>query len=128
MRTLLMIGEYAPFREAMEFCLPEFGYDVLAAADVQAGCEIAAAFRVEIVLLDVDDPRRAGPAACRRIATARNLEGVPIIMLSWPCTAEIVERARSAGAAALVSKPFLWPDLLATMDRLVSARETMPAS
>ena len=126
MPVVLLIDAYAPFREAMDFCLPEFGYDVLTAADLDAAEEVAAAVRIDVVLLGLSQPYRAGFAAAGAVFAAPRLAGVPVVVLGWPVDAGLQAWARAAGAAAVVPKPFFWPDLLGVLQRVTGAGDTEP--
>lgn len=119
MACILIVDGYPVFRETMEFCLPRFGYTALSAADEPEARAQALAHPIDLVLLDVGLPDCHGLEICASIARDPQLGRVPIIVLSGIVTAELTVRAREAGAAELLAKPFRWDQLLAAVARLL---------
>jgi len=102
---------------------PEF--EVLQAADGEAGVAMVEAERPDLVILDVNMPRLDGLRACTRI---RELSDLPILML----TARSAEADRVAGlelgADDYVVKPFSPLELLARVRALLRrARPSAPS-
>ncbi len=122
MACVLVIDEYASFREAMEYCLPKFGYAGLSAGTFGEAATLAKDHRIDVVLLDIGLPSLSGLAACEAIRRDRQLAHAPVVILSGVITAGIVAEARAAGAVEVVSKPFQWPQLLGILDRLLPNR------
>lgn len=119
MAAILVIDEYAPFRETMEYCLPKFGHTVWAAPRVEEGMAHARTHGVDIVLLDIGLPGLAGLGDCAVLKRDPVLGRVPVVILASQLTAEIVTRARAAGAEEVLGKTFQWPHLLEAIARLV---------
>jgi CheY-like chemotaxis protein len=115
MACVLLIDDYAGFREAMDYCLPKFGYVVLSAPDAPTALALAANHAVDVALIDIGLPRFTGLAVCDAIRHDAKLAGVPIVVMTGLMSAEITARARAAGAAEVVAKPFQWPHLLAVL-------------
>lgn len=89
--------------------LTEAGFEVVAAVgDGQSAIEKTREARPDIVILDVKMPQTDGVTAAEKIG-AENL--APVVMLTAFSQAELVERARDAGAMAYVVKPFTPGDL-----------------
>jgi CheY-like chemotaxis protein len=116
MGCVLVIDEYAPFRELMEFCLPRFGHAVMTAADVRAAVLLDGR-SVDVVLLDVGTRWMTGFAACAELKRNEEFARVPVVIMAGNIGAEMQRRAREAGAAEIVVKPFNWPDLLDLLAR-----------
>ncbi len=115
---VLVVDEYPPFREAMEYCLPKFGHDAVTAEDLPAAQALAGAVHVDVILLDVGLPQLTGIHACEELRRDPRLAGVKIVMMTLDLSDDIVRRSRAAGAAEVVEKPFLWPDLLSVLARV----------
>jgi CheY-like chemotaxis protein len=126
-RTVLVVDEYAPFREAMDYCLPVFDLEPVVVADHAAALQLAAAVRVDVVLLDIGWPGLTGLQFCREITRGTVLQGIPVVLLSPVIRPEIVDQARAAGAAKLVGKLFLWADLLEALAGAMTPRRSEPA-
>jgi CheY-like chemotaxis protein len=85
---------------------------------------IASPFKLSVVLLDVEMPVMDGLTCARKIRELQetgNIVGhVPIIAVSANARREQVEQARQAGMDDAISKPFRIPELMATIDGLLS--------
>ena len=73
--------------------------------------------RPDVVVMDVKMPQADGVTAAERIGE-ENL--APVVMLTAFSQAELVERARDAGAMAYVVKPFTPADLLPAVEIAIS--------
>lgn len=72
------------------------------ASDGVEAVELGLELRPDVVLMDVDMPRRDGIEATRILRAG--LPGVRVVMLSSSSDADDVERARHAGASAYLTK------------------------
>jgi response regulator NasT len=98
--------------------LREAGYDVVGeAADGEEAVRLTQELTPDLVVMDVTMPGMDGIAAAEQIAEARL---APVVMLTAFSQAELVERARDAGAMAYVVKPFTSADLLPAIEIAIS--------
>jgi diguanylate cyclase (GGDEF)-like protein len=70
----------------------------------------------DVVVLDIDMPRLDGIALCRRLKADPQTSGIGVVLLTGSEAGEA--EARTAGADALVRKPFSPLDLLAVIERV----------
>jgi DNA-binding response OmpR family regulator len=113
---ILVVDDDSSVREMLTRVLVGEGYLVWAAADGTAALEIAAAAKVDLVLLDLNLPGKSGWDTFERL-TAEN-----------PVLAVIIITARSnqlftalgAGVGALLEKPLDFPKLLLTISQLLA--------
>ena len=98
--------------------LTEAGFEVVAAVgDGASAIEKTRELRPDIVVMDVKMPQTDGVTAAEKIGE----EGLaPVVMLTAFSQAELVERARDAGAMAYVVKPFTPADLLPAIEIAMS--------
>jgi CheY-like chemotaxis protein len=81
------------------------GHEVRSADDGLAALEVAAAFRPDLVLLDIGMPRLDGYEVCRRLRAEPWSEGVLIVAVTgWGQEAD-KQRARDAGFDLHLTKP-----------------------
>jgi putative two-component system response regulator len=78
----------------------------------------------DVIVLDLRMPGMGGVELCERLKADPKTASIPIVLLTG-ADAEEARRARRAGAAALVRKPFSPLELLAIVER-VSGRSTIP--
>ena len=97
-------------------------YHVVSALDGQEGLQKALELRPDLILCDVMMPRTSGDQLVREIRRCRELDDVPIVLL----TAKIDERLRMTllkeGAQDYLHKPVNVGHLLARVERLISDR------
>ncbi len=88
------------------------GFAVLLAANGQQAEAFAAQTTANLVLLDVSAMKLSGYAACARIRRFDGYLGTPIIMTANEISPQDVAAAETAGANALLCKPYSMVDLI----------------
>jgi response regulator NasT len=103
-RRVVVAEDEALIRLDLVEMLRDAGYDVVGeAGDGAKAVELATELRPDLVVLDVKMPVLDGLSAAEQIGRA----GIaPCLMLTAFSQAELVERARDAGAMAYLVKPF----------------------
>ena len=122
MQTVLVVDDEPIVREVVVGYLRRDGFRTLEAADGERACELAAAERPDLVVLDLMLPKLDGLAACRRI---RAQSDVPVIMLT--ARGEEADRivGLELGADDYVTKPFSPRELAARVRSVL--RRSQPA-
>ena len=98
-------------------------FEVLAAEDGEKGCEMAAAERPDIILMDLEMPVVDGWEATRRLRSNPQTRDIPVIALSAHALAGERERALAAGCNEFDSKPIEFDRLVATVRRILANRK-----
>jgi CheY-like chemotaxis protein len=98
-------------------------FEVLAAEDGEKGCVMAAAERPDLILMDLEMPIIDGWEATRRLKGDPQTRDIPIIALSAHALAGSREKALAAGCDEFDTKPIEFDRLVATMRRVLAARE-----
>jgi two-component system cell cycle response regulator DivK len=98
-------------------------FEVLAAEDGEKGCEMAAAERPDIILMDLEMPVVDGWEATRRLRSNPQTRDIPIIALSAHELAGERERALAAGCNEFDGKPIEFDRLVATVRRILAERK-----
>ena len=97
-------------------------FEVLVAEDGQQGCEIAAAKRPDLILMDLEMPVVDGWEATRRLKSKPETRDMPVIGLSAHALAGEREKALAAGCEEFDTKPVEFDRLLGKIRKLVSGR------
>ena len=98
--------------------LKEAGYDVVGEApDGETAVRLVTELEPDVVVMDVKMPGMDGISAAEKIMADRTCA---VVMLTAFSQAELVERARDAGAMAYVVKPFTTADLLPALEIAIS--------
>ncbi len=118
---VLIVEDEAPIRMAVGDALRANGFEVLEAADGEAGEALALRESVDLVLLDVMLPKRDGFAVLRALREDRL--AVPIVMLT--ARGEEFDRVQGFeyGADDYVVKPFSMKELLLRIRALIARSE-----
>jgi len=98
-------------------------FEVLTAEDGQKGCEMAAAERPDIILMDLEMPVVDGWEATRRLKDNPQTRDTPIIGLSAHALADERKKALAAGCNEFDTKPIEFDRLVATVRRILANRE-----
>jgi CheY-like chemotaxis protein len=98
-------------------------FEVLTADDGEKGCEMAAAERPDIVLMDLEMPGIDGWEATRRLKSNPDTRDIPVIALSAHALAGSREKALAAGCDEFDTKPVEFDRLVATLRRVIAGRK-----
>jgi CheY-like chemotaxis protein len=90
-------------------------FEVMAAENGEKGCELAAAERPDVILMDLEMPVIDGWEATRRLKNNPQTRDIPIIALSAHALAGAREKAIAAGADEFDTKPIEFDRLVATL-------------
>ncbi|MCA0377134.1 MAG: PAS domain S-box protein [Gemmatimonadetes bacterium] len=104
------------------------GWRTLPALQGQLGVELAREHRPDVVLLDLHLPDMSGEAVLRRLRADPRTADLPVVIVSADATATSVERLRTAGADAYLTKPLDVDEFLRVVDHVVDARRARPAT
>jgi DNA-binding response OmpR family regulator len=121
---MLLVVERDPHvRELEQFFLAEAGYDVHFVEDGYAALDLARELKPEIIVTEVIVPKLDGLALCRRIKSDDEFRGTLVVVFSL---LSVEQRAREAGADAILMKPLGADRLVATVRALLAQRTALP--
>src|SRR5215467_1175542 len=98
-------------------------FEVLTAEDGEKGCQMAAAERPDIILMDLEMPNVDGWEATRRLKGNPQTRDIPVIALSAHALAGEREKATAAGCNEFDTKPIEFDRLVATLRRVLAHRK-----
>jgi len=102
---ILVVDDNAQNLALVEATLEDEGYDVVLAANGEAGLRAVESERPACVLLDVHMPRMDGFAVCARIRALPEGADTPVVFLTALGDAETFEQARRVGGDDFLTKP-----------------------
>ena len=126
MATLLLVDDDPMNRDALQRRLLRAGFQVLTAESGPDALDIAAANRVDLVLLDVMMPGMDGIETLRRLRQSRAISELPVIMVTAKDGADEVVQALDAGANDYVTKPVDFAVAHARIRTQLTARRADP--
>jgi len=106
---------------SLEFLMEQAGYEVKVAANGQEALELVAAFRPDLVLLDVMMPGKNGYEICQSLKSDPATRAVKVVMLSAKGRDIEVAKGLDLGADAYVTKPFSTRELVARVRDMLGA-------
>lgn len=117
---VLVVDDDLNIQRVLVFTLKQEGYEVIVASDGQAGVDLAASARPDLILMDVAMPKLDGYAATQKIRAAEDGRRVPIIMLTAEADVEQRVKGLRAGADDDIVKPFHPLELMARIKALLA--------
>ena len=94
-------------------------YDGIGALDI-AGTE-----RPDLIILDIMMPMMSGYEVCAQLKANPATQNIPVLCLSSAHTPDARANALRAGAATLITKPFMPAELIAQIRRYLRVGETV---
>jgi DNA-binding response OmpR family regulator len=114
---ILIAEDDAPLAGFLRKGLEAEHYAVDVAGDGEAACELAIAYDYDLLMLDLNLPKRDGVSVLRDVRCAK--EGVPILVLTGRSKVEERVATLDQGADDYVTKPFSFSELSARVRALL---------
>jgi len=120
---ILVVDDDKPLRELLHTTLAFLDADVDEAATAAEAAEKVAAWRPEVIVLDIGLPDEDGLTLCRRLKDDPATAAFSIIVLTG---ADVGVEAQTAGADAFLRKPFSPLELLSVVERFAGGTVAAP--
>ena len=118
-KRILVVEDQEDNRRIIRDLLASAGYELIEAADGEAGVRLAETERPDLILMDIQLPVLDGYEATRRIKQNPDLRAIPIVVVTSYALSGDDVKAMQAGSDAYVAKPFSPRELLATIRRFL---------
>lgn len=112
MKTVLYVEDNEFNRKIVRHLLARTTYRLVEAVDGEAGVAMARDERPDLVIMDIQLPKLSGLEATRQLAAAPETRHIPIIVITSFALAGDEQKAKDAGAAAYLAKPYSPRELL----------------
>jgi putative two-component system response regulator len=119
---ILIVDDESAARAALEVLLRREGFEVRDASDGQAALAECAAFRPDLILLDIVMPGIDGFEVCRRIKATPETRLTPVVLITGLSETEDRIKGINAGADDFLSKPIDMNELLARTRSLLKLK------
>jgi signal transduction histidine kinase/DNA-binding response OmpR family regulator len=114
MATVVVAEDNVEHQHVIAAAVRRARHDVIVAADGRAGLDAIRKHRPDLIIADVDMPHMDGLQMCERLRADPDLAGIPIVLVTGYLTPGDPQFT-SAGAAAVVPKPFTLAELAAAV-------------
>lgn len=111
-KKVLLVDDEPNILLSLEFLIQRAGYQVETAADGEAALQCVAAAPPDLVLLDVNMPKRDGFDVCQTLRANPDWAAVRIIMLTAKGRDVEREKGIALGADDYITKPFATQDVV----------------
>lgn len=115
MKKILIIDDEEMIQENISDYLREKGFDTYKAADGVQGIEAALDILPDLILCDINMPKKDGFEVCKTLQSIESTCNIPFIFLSAKSHITDLRRGMLLGADDFVSKPFEYDVLLRTI-------------
>ncbi|HEY7424495.1 MAG TPA: response regulator [Gemmataceae bacterium] len=109
--------------ELLEAYLSDSAYELRTASDGEQTLQLVAAWRPDLILLDVMMPRISGFEVCKRLRADAATRDIAVLMITALDQPSDVDRAVDAGTDDFLSKPINKTDLLLRVRALLRSRQ-----
>lgn len=118
-KKVLIVDDEPNIVISLEFLMKKEGFEVAVASDGEEALAKIAAFRPDLVLLDVMMPKKSGFEVCEALRADTSLPGLLIVMLTAKGRDTEVAKGLAIGADAYVTKPFSTKELVARVKTML---------
>jgi len=125
MKKILIADDKATSRELLRTVLERQGYAITEAADGEEALQKALAETPDLILLDLQMPRRTGYEVLRELRKDPRHAALPIIALTASAMQGDREKALAAGFTGYLAKPVALVHLREEVQRLLQANNSV---
>lgn len=121
--SILTIDDSLPMHRLIQSLFGPMGVAFHTAYDGRGGLTMAAQYRPNVILLDVDLPGMDGFEVCKRLKSTRETSPIPVIFLTADFAKSDQAKGLDLGAADYITKPFKPEALLTSVQTTIRKRE-----
>lgn len=117
---ILIVDDSRMMRNVIKGYLTEFDCDTEEASDGEMGLRLAENSHFDLIITDVEMPRKNGIELCRDLKKSPSTRGVPILIISSFDSEDDIHKGFQAGASAYLSKNEVSSQLSHTVKTILS--------
>ncbi len=118
-KTILVVDDSSSLRTAVRIALTGAGFDVVEAEDGKQALTKLDGRKYHLVISDVNMPNLDGFGFVTAMKQMAANKYTPVVMLTTETGDDKKEKGKAAGAKAWIVKPFMPPQLLSVVSKLV---------
>jgi diguanylate cyclase (GGDEF)-like protein len=109
---VLVVDDDPVFLAALHPMLEPWGIQLTGLDDPLRFWEVLQVTAPDLLILDVEMPKRSGIELCQSVRADSHWQSLPILFLTAHCDRQIIQQVFSAGADDYITKPIVGPELL----------------
>lgn len=121
-KRILVVEDNKANRDLISLVLKPRGYEIIEAADGNAGLRVARQTMPDLIIMDLQMPGLDGLAATRKVREIPELKGIKIIAITSFAMSGDRETALAAGADEYLSKPINTRELPGVVERVLNSQ------
>jgi len=118
-RTILVVDDSEPIRQAVSYMLRGRGFSVLTGADGKDALKHFDGTAIDLVITDLHMPNMDGIGLIKEVRKIVEYSRVPILILTTESQVSIKMEAKQAGATGWLVKPFEANKLMAIIKKVL---------
>jgi two-component system CheB/CheR fusion protein len=122
LKRILLVDDYPDALEIWGLYLRSMGYEVRTAQDGLSAVESAHEFQPDVIVMDLELPEISGFEAARRLRSAADTRGIPMLAATGYSGQKHRDQAREAGFDAIIVKPCEPSTLVSEIERLLQVQ------
>ena len=120
-KKVLVVDDSASVRQQVSAALKQAGLTVVEAVDGLDGKKKVESGGIDCVVCDVNMPNMNGIEMVQTVKSDARFKSLPIVMLTTEGAKELIAKAKAAGAAGWIVKPFNAAALVKAVEKLAGA-------
>ena len=121
--SVLVVDDEPNIALSLEYLMKRAGYDVRLARDGEEALASVIASPPDLVLLDINIPKRNGYEVCQAIRANPELKNVRILMVTAKGREVEIEKGLALGADGYATKPFSTKELAERVAKLLNGAD-----
>ncbi len=121
-KTILVVDDSPTVRKLISGKLEKCGHEVFCSSDGVEALGVLDGIKPDLVLLDINMPNMDGYQTCKAIRNMKELDGVPIVMISGKDGFFDKVRGKMAGTSGYITKPFGPETLMKTVETFLAGK------
>lgn len=123
MPKLLIIDDDETVHLIAKAYLGKAGYEVATAFDGPEGLQLAASFKPDLILLDINMPKMSGFDVAKKLREDDALKGIPVFMMTSLKQDSNIQRGYALGIEEYITKPANMAHLKLKLDKFFAGRK-----
>ncbi len=120
-KRVLVVDDEEAIVHILKKRLEQAGFEVETALDGEEGCRKAKEGGFDVMLLDLNLPKRDGESVCLELKMDPTTQDLQIIMLTNRTDSLTKEIGEKLGADAFIPKPFQYQDVIGMINDVLSS-------
>lgn len=118
--NILIVDDSQMMRNVIRGFMAEFDCDTMEAVDGEMGLQLARNNHFDLIITDVEMPRKNGIQMCRELKGDKATRGIPILIISSFDSEEDIHKGFQSGASAYLTKNEMSSQLCPTVENILS--------